>query len=225
MLTIYLKGKSGMEEKKLSKKQLIAKRAAAFFKPGDIVNLGVGIPSLCSDFSPEGVMFQTENGFLGVGREAQGLQKVESFCDASAREFVPVPGGVGFDSCMSFGMIRSGRVDATVLGALQVDVHGNLANWALPGSQFGMGGAMDLVSGAKKVIVAMELCSKDGNPKLLNCCTYPLTGKSCVDHIVCEYGVINVTEMGLRLVEIADGITPEEIQKMVEPTLEIDVKM
>ena len=142
-----------MEKKELTKKQRIAKRAAAYFEEGDIVNLGVGIPGLCSDFVRDGVMFQTENGFLGVGEEAVGLQKVKSYADASAREFVPVPGGVGFDSCLSFGMIRGGRIDATVLGALQVDEEGNLANWALPGSQFGMGGAMDLVNGTKKVIV------------------------------------------------------------------------
>ncbi len=208
-----------MEKKELTKKQRIAKRAAAYFEEGDIVNLGVGIPGICSDFVRDGVMFQTENGFLGVGEEAVGLQKVKSYADASAREFVPVPGGVGFDSCMSFGMIRSGRIDATVLGALQVDEEGNLANWALPGSQFGMGGAMDLVNGTKKVIVAMELCSRDGSPKILKRCTYPLTGTKCVDHIVCEYGVIDVTEKGLQLTEIVEGITPEQFQQMVEPQL------
>ncbi len=214
-----------MNRKKLNKKQWIAKRVATYFESGDIVNLGVGIPSLCSDFAPDEVMFQTENGFLGVGKEAFGLQKDPSYSDASSREFIPQPGGVGFDSCMSFGMIRGGRIDATVLGALQVDMHGNLASWALPNSQFGMGGAMDLVNGAKKVIVAMESCNKKGEPKILKSCTYPLTGRQCIDHIVFEYGVIDVKKDGLYLVEMVDCIELKDLCQIIEPNLKISEKL
>ena len=199
----------------MDKKNFIAKRAAAYFKTGDVVNLGVGIPGLCSNYAAEGVMFEAENGFVGCGSEATGLQKLESFSDASGMEFVPAPGGVGIDSSVSFGMIRGGRLDATVLGALQVDQEGNLANWSLPGRVFGMGGAMDIVNGTKKVIVAMELCNKKGESKLVKHCTLPLTGKHCVDHIVCEYGVIDVTEHGLEVVELAEGVTKEDFAALV----------
>lgn len=203
----------------MDSKNIIAKRAAAYFKPGDAVNLGVGIPGLCANYAPEDILFETENGFLGVGPEASGLQKTPSFCNAAGAEFVPVPGGAPIDSAMSFGMIRGGRLDATVLGALQVSEKGDLANWAVPGRLFGMGGAMDLVNGVKTVIVAMELCAKDGKPKILKECTFPLTGTRCVNHIVTELCVIDVTPDGLELVEIAPGHTPEEIQSKVEPTL------
>ena len=203
----------------MDNKNIIAKRAAAYFQPGDIVNLGIGIPGLCSNYAAEGVMFHTENGLVGVGALAEGLQKVESFCNATAQEIIPVPGASPVDTSMSFGIIRGGRLDATVLGGLQVSESGDLANWATPGRAFGMGGAMDLCNGARKVIVAMELCTKDGKPKILKKCTFPLTGKACVDHIVTELCVIDVIPEGLKLVEIAPGRCPMEIQSMVEPKL------
>lgn len=205
----------------MNNREIIARRAAAYFKSGDVVNLGIGIPGLCADFAEPGVMFQTENGYLGTGGVAEGIEKTESYCNASAMEFVPIKGGSAFSHTMSFGMIRGGRVDATVLGALQVAENGDLANWASPGRAFGMGGAMDLAIGAKKVIVAMELCTKDGKAKIVNRCTFPLTGLKCVDIIVTEYGLMEVTEDGLLLTEIAPGHTPEEIQEKIEPKLKV----
>ena len=205
----------------MTNREFIARRAARFFKSGDVVNLGIGIPSLCCDYADPGVFFQTENGFLGVGAVAQGDMVSERLYNAGGIPFVPVPGGSAFDVAVSFGIIRSGRMAATVLGALQVAENGDLANWASEGRAFGMGGAMDLVNGAGKVIVAMEHCTKDGRPKILHSCTLPLTGKNCVDHIVTELGVIDVTEHGLVLREIAPGHTIEELQEKTEPRLEI----
>lgn len=196
----------------------MAKRAAAYFEAGDIVNLGIGVPSLCNNYAPEGVMFHTENGLIGVGPLADGLRKVESFSNANGMEFVPVAGASAFDSAESFAIVRSGKLAATVLGGLQVAENGDLANWARPGKMVGMGGAMDLVNGARKVIVTMELTAK-GAPKILKACTYPLTGAACVDHIVTEQCVIDVTPRGLVLREILEGLTPEDIQKQVEPEL------
>lgn len=197
----------------------IAKRAAAYFKAGDVVNLGIGIPSMCCDYAEDGVLFQTENGFIGVGAVAKGLMVNEAYVNAGGVPYVPVPGGSSFDSVMSFGITRSGRMAATVLGGLQVSSKGDLANWASPGRAFGMGGAMDLCCGTKKVIVAMELATKDGTPKIVNKCSYPLTGVECVDHIVTERCVIDVTSEGLVLSEIRKGHTIEEIQEAVEPRL------
>lgn len=205
----------------MTSREIIARRAAKYFQSGDVVNLGIGIPALCTEYAEPGVMFQTENGYLGTGVLAEGIEKTESYCNATAMEFVPVRGGSAFDHCMSFGMIRGGRVDATVLGALQVAENGDLANWASPGRAFGMGGAMDLAIGAKKVILAMEMCTKDGKPKIVKRCTFPLTGLHCVDYIVTEYGVMEVTDDGLLLTEIAPGHTPEEIQSLIEPELKI----
>ena len=200
-------------------RQFIAKRAAAYFQPGDVVNVGIGIPSYCGDYAAPGVLFHTENGVIGVGGSSQGLQKVESYCNAGGVEFVPVPGASSFDIAMSFGVIRGGRLAATVLGGLQVSKDGDLANWAMPGRAFGMGGAMDLCNGTKKVIVTMELTTKDGKPKILNQCDLPLTGVRCVDHIVTELCVIDVTEEGLVLRELRRGHTAEEVQSKVEPRL------
>lgn len=205
----------------MTNKEIIARRAAEFFHTGDIVNLGIGIPSLCAEYSEPGVFFQSENGYLGTGGAATGLENTESYCNASGIQFVPIKGGSSFDSAMSFSMIRGGRVDATVLGALQVSEHGDLANWASPGRAFGMGGAMDLVNGAKKVIVAMEMTTKSGAPKILHKCTYPLTGAKCVDYIVTECALFKVTEQGLVLTEIAMGHSLEEICKKIEPDFSI----
>ena len=190
----------------------IAKRAAKYFKVGDVVNLGVGIPSLCSDYTEKGVMFQTENGLIGVGDTATDVMVTDRSADASSRPFVPMPGASVFDTAYSFAIIRSGRLAATVLGGLQVSEQGDLANWASPGRAFGMGGAMDLCNGAKQVIVAMELTTKQGKPKIVNTCSFPLTALHCVDHIVTEQCVIDVTPEGLVLREVRQVITPEQIQ-------------
>lgn len=203
----------------MDKKRYIAKRAASYLKDGDVVNLGIGIPSYCADYASDEIWFQSENGLLGAGEIAAGLRKVESFCNASAMEIVPKVGASAFSHAVSFGMIRGGRVDVAILGGLQVSVEGDLANWASPGRAFGMGGAMDLVNGVKKVVIAMELCTKDGKPKIVNQCDFPLTGLKCVNHIVTEYCEIDVTENGLVLTSILDGLTVSEIQNMVEPLL------
>ncbi|MFR4560673.1 MAG: CoA-transferase [Flavonifractor plautii] len=151
----------------MDNRNFIAKRAAAYFQPGDVVNLGIGIPSLCGSYAVDGVLFQSENGFIGIGPTVQeGLMKNERFVNAGGVPFVPVPGSSAFDVAMSFNVIRCGRLAATVLGGLQVSAQGDLANWATPGRAFGMGGAMDLCNGARKVIVAMELGAKDGSPKV-----------------------------------------------------------
>lgn len=203
----------------MDNRHFIARRAAAYFQAGDVVNVGIGIPSLCGDYAVPGVLFQTENGLIGVGETADGLVKTERFYNAGGVPFVPVPGASAFDVAMSFGVIRSGRMAATVLGGLQVSAQGDLANWAAPGRAFGMGGAMDLCNGAKTVIVAMDLTTKDGSPKIVSQCTLPLTGLKCVDHIVTELCVIDVTVEGLVLREVRRGHTPEEIQSKVEPAL------
>lgn len=203
----------------MNNRHVIAKRAAAYFHAGDVVNLGIGIPSLCGDYAVPGVLFQSENGFIGLGPAAEGLMVNERYSNAGGVKFVPVPGSSAFDVAMSFGVIRSGRMAATVLGGLQVSAGGDLANWSTPGRAFGMGGAMDLCNGAKSVIVAMELTARDGSPKIVNKCTLPLTGVGCVNHIVTELCVIDVTAEGLVLREIRRGHTAGEIQAKVEPTL------
>jgi 3-oxoacid CoA-transferase B subunit len=197
----------------------IARRAAQYFSEGDVVNLGIGIPSLCSDYAPAGVMFHTENGLVGMGHLAQGALAVEGFSNATAMRFEPVPGASAFDSADSFALVRSGKLAASVLGGLQVAANGDLANWAQPGRVFGMGGAMDLVNGARKVIITMELCTRDGKPKIVEQCSYPLTGLRCVDHIVTEQCVIDVTRDGLVLVEVLEGVSAEAIQRQVEAPL------
>lgn len=203
----------------MDNRHLIAKRAARYFKSGDVVNLGIGIPSLCGNYAEPGVLFQTENGFIGVGPTATGLMVNEGYYNAGGVPYLPAYGGCGFDVAMSFGIIRSGRMAATVLGALQVSEKGDIANWATPGRAFGMGGAMDLCNGAQKVIVAMEHCTKDGRPKIVKKCDLPLTGLHCVDHIVTELCVIDVTDEGLVLRELAPGHTGEEVRTKTEAEL------
>ena len=203
----------------LDNRHFIARRAAQYFKVGDVVNLGIGIPGLCSEYTEKGVMFQTENGLIGVGDAAMDVMVTDRSCDASSRPFGPMHGASVFDTAYSFAIIRSGRMAATVLGGLQVSAKGDLANWATPGRRFGMGGAMDLCNGARKVIVAMELTAKDGTKKIVNECSFPLTAVRCVDHIVTEQCVIDVTEEGLVLKEIRQCKTPEDIQAQVEPRL------
>ena len=203
----------------MDNRHFIARRAARYFHSGDVVNLGIGIPSLCGNYAESGVLFHTENGFIGVGATAQGIEISDRLFNAGGIPYLPALGGCAFDVAKSFGIIRSGRMAATVLGALQVSQHGDLANWATPDRAFGMGGAMDLVNGAKQVIVAMELCAKDGSPKLVKECTLPYTGRRCVDHIVTERCVIDVTPEGLVLSELRRGHSVEEICSAVEPPL------
>ena len=205
----------------MDKRHLIAKRAARYFQSGDVVNLGIGIPSLCGNYAEPGVLFQAENGFIGVGATAEGLMVNERTYNAGGVPFIPVPGSSGFDVAMAFGVIRSGRLAATVLGALQVSERGDLANWSTPGRSFGMGGAMDLVNGARKVIVAMEHCTREGAPKIVKECTLPYTGRGCVDHIATELCVIDVTKEGLLLRELAPGHTLEEVRAKTEAELSL----
>jgi 3-oxoacid CoA-transferase B subunit len=198
----------------LNTKQKIASRVARMFKDGELVNLGVGIPTLVPAFLPEGVEVwtQAENGIIGGGPPAAPGEEDLWFKDAGDRYCTLLPGGCTFNSATSFGLIRGGHLAYTVLGAMQVDKEGNLANWIVPGGKMaGMGGAMDLVTGAKKVIVATEHCARDGSPKIMEKCTFPLTGQKVVDYIVSELAFIEVTQDGLVLREIAPGVTVDEV--------------
>ena len=195
-------------------KTIIAKRVALELKDGDLVNLGIGIPTLVADYVPAGmnVLFHSENGFIGLGLAAEAADP--DVVNAGAKPASVVPGGAMFDSVMSFAIVRGGHLDMTVLGALEVDRHGNLANWMIPGKMVpGMGGAMDLVTGAKKVIVAMEHTAKDQSPKILESCTLPLTGKQVVDMIVTNLAVFHRIETGLILSELAPGVTVEQVKQ------------
>ncbi len=194
--------------------EFIAKRVAQELQDGTLVNLGIGLPTLVANFVPEGrdVTFQSENGFIGVGPVPTEEQLDPCIANAGAMPVTILPGGSFFDSAMSFGIIRGGHVDVTVLGALQVAKNGDIANYMIPGKMVpGMGGAMDLLSGAKKVIVAMEHTAK-GAPKLLSECTLPLTAVNAVDLIITEMGVIEVTHEGFVLIEQNPEYTLDEIE-------------
>ena len=202
-------------------KQFIAKRVAKELTDGDVVNLGIGLPTAVANYVPEGVnvLFQSENGFVGLGPAPAEGEEDKDIVDAGGQPVTILPGGTFFDSATSFGIIRGGHVDITVLGALQVDEKGNLANWMIPGKMVpGMGGAMDLVVGAKKVIIAMEHTVK-GNHKILKECNLPLTAAGEVNMIVTEMGVMEVTEEGLVLKEINPEFTVEEVQAATEAEL------
>lgn len=204
---------------------LIAKRVARELSDGDVVNLGIGMPTMVADYIPEGinVTLQSENGFLGLGPKPSPEEEDKDLVNAGGQFVTISPQGSCFDSAISFAIIRGGHVDATVLGALQVDQYGNLANWIIPGKLVpGMGGAMDLVVGAKRVIVAMEHTTKGGNPKILKQCTLPLTACNQVNMIVTDMAVIEVTKAGLILKEIAPGLDIEDILRVTEADLIID---
>lgn len=207
-----------------ARRELIVKWIARQLQDGQLVNLGIGMPTMVANHIPEGIniTLQSENGFLGLGAAPEPHAVDPDVTNAGAQPVTILAGGACFDSSISFAIIRGGRLDVTVLGALEVDELGNLANWMVPGKMVpGMGGAMDLTVGAKKVIVAMEHTTKNGDAKILPQCTLPLTAKQEVDLIVTDMGVIEVTPQGLVLREIAPGVTVEEIKAATAAALTI----
>lgn len=206
-------------------KEQIAQRIAQELKDGYYVNLGIGIPTLVANYVPEGieVILQSENGMLGIGPFPEKGTADPDLINAGKQTVTVLPGGSFFDSAASFGMIRGGHVDLTVLGAFEVSEKGDIASWKIPGKMVkGMGGAMDLVAAAKNIVVAMQHCSKDGQSKLLKACTLPLTGVNCVKKIVSDLAVIEVTDEGFKLLERAPGVSVEEIKAATEGKLIVE---
>ena len=206
-------------------KNQIARRIAQELKDGDYVNLGIGIPTLVANYIPGGinVVLQSENGLLGMGPFPYEGEEDADMINAGKQTITKLPGSSIFDSAMSFGMIRAGKVQLTVLGAMEVADNGDIANWKIPGKMVkGMGGAMDLVASAKRIIVAMQHVNKAGESKLLSKCTLPITGVACVKKVVTEFGVFDITERGFELKELAPGVTIEQVVANTVGRLVID---
>ena len=203
-------------------KHQIARRIAQELKDGDYVNLGIGIPTLVANYIPDGiqVVLQSENGLLGMGPFPLEGEEDADLINAGKQTITTLPGSSIFDSAVSFGMIRAGKVDITVLGAMEVADNGDIANWKIPGKMVkGMGGAMDLVASANNIIVAMQHVNKAGESKLLPACTLPITGLQCVKKVVTELGVFNITPDGFELIELAPDVTVDEVKASTEGRL------